>query len=53
LSRILITLILKKERNITGVTIILIRIIRLITLLTRSLRKKGLIIARSLLLLFF
>jgi hypothetical protein len=51
LSRILITLTLKKEHNITGVTITLIRIIKLITLLTRSPRNKGLTVARSPLLL--
>jgi hypothetical protein len=50
-SRIPTTLTLKRERNIAGVTIILIRIVRLIILLTRSPRKKGLIAARSPLLL--
>jgi hypothetical protein len=51
LSRILITLILKRERNIAEATIILIRIIRLIILLTKSPRNKGLTAARSPLLL--
>jgi hypothetical protein len=52
LSRIPITLILKRKRNIAGAIIILIRIARLITLLIRSPRKKGLTAARSPLLFF-
>jgi hypothetical protein len=42
---------LKREHNIAGAIIILIRIIRLTTLLTRNPRKKGLTAARSPLLL--
>jgi hypothetical protein len=41
LLRILITLILKKKRNITKAIVILIRIIRLIILLTRNPKKRS------------
>jgi hypothetical protein len=51
LSKILITLILKRKHNIAKAITILIRIIRLIILLTKSPRLKGLIAARSPLLL--